>query len=112
VVGSPDGAKVYLDEQYAGNIPCKLEQVEPGAHNLIIAKEEYKEWAKRLIVRAGKTSYLNVYLEPDKPEAGKTGTDESDGGDPPSMPARKVYKWTDENGHIHITDIPPPEASK
>jgi PEGA domain-containing protein/uncharacterized protein DUF2845/uncharacterized protein DUF4124 len=112
VVGSPHGAKVYLNEQYAGNIPCRLEQMEPGAHNVIISSDGYKDLGKRIIVRASKTSYLNVYLEPDKSGAKEAVTDESDKADAPYVPARKVYKWIDENGHIHITDIPPPDASK
>lgn len=112
VVGSPNGAKVYLNEQYAGNIPCRLELMEPGAHNLIIMNEGYKDWAKRVIVKAGKISYLNVYLEPDKSETDKTDTNESGPEDSSSIPVRKVYKWTDEKGHIHITDIPPPDVSK
>ena len=112
VLGAPNGAKVYLNEQYAGNIPCALEQMEPGAHNLIISSEGYKDWAKRVIVRAGKTSYISIYLEPDESKTVKTGTNESGPEDAPSVPARKVYKWTDEKGHIHITDIPPPDVSK
>jgi PEGA domain/Protein of unknown function (DUF2845)/Domain of unknown function (DUF4124) len=112
VVGLPNGAKVYLNDRHAGNIPCKLEQMEPGAHNLIIINEGYKDWAKRVIVRAGKTSYLSVYLEQDKSETDKTNINEYRPVEAPSMPVRKIYKWTDEKGHIHITDIPPPDASK
>jgi len=112
VFGSPNGAKIYLNEHYAGNIPCRLEQMEPGAHNLIIIDEGYKDWAKRVIVKAGKISYINVYLEPDKPETDKTDTNESGPEEASSIPVRKVYKWTDEKGHIHITDIPPPDVSK
>lgn len=111
VVGFPVGAKVTLDDRYAGNVPCKLEQVEPGPRNIIITKKGYREWAKRLIVRTGRTSYLNVYLEPDRTQARETLADESEVEDAPSIPSRKVYKWTDESGHIHITDIPPPDAS-
>jgi hypothetical protein len=112
VVGSPHGAEVYINGQYEGNIPCRLEHMESGAHKVIISSDGYKDLAKRIIVKAGKTSYLNVYLEPDKPGEGKTLTDESDKGDAPPVPTRKVYKWIDENGHIHITDIPPPDVSK
>ncbi len=112
VVGSPHGAKVYLNEQYSGNIPSRFEQMEPGAYNIIIIHEGYKDWAKRVIVKAGKTSYLNVYLEQDKSEADKTDGSDSGLGETPSIPARKVYKWTDEKGHIHITDVPPPDASE
>ena len=112
VFGSPHGAKIRLDDQYAGNIPCRLEQMEPGAHNLIIINEGYKDWAKRVIVKAGKISYLNVYLEPDKSGTDKTDTNEPGSEEASSVPARKVYKWTDEKGHIHITDVPPPDVSK
>ena len=112
VLGSPHGAKVYLNEQYAGNIPCRLELMEPGAHNLIIINEGYKDWAKRVIVKPGTTSYISIYLEPDRSEPDKTDTNESGAEEAPSIPARKVYKWTDEKGHIHITDIPPPDTSR
>ena len=30
----------------------------------------------------------------------------------PSVSVAELYKWTDEQGHFHITDIPPPATQK
>ena len=111
VVGSPHGAEIYLNGLHVGNIPSRFEQMEAGAHQIVIKSKGYKDWVKRVIVKAGTTSYLSIYLEPEKAEIEETDNEESDRRGIPSVPSRKVYKWTDEKGHIHITDTPPASKS-
>ena len=63
ISGSPNGAEVYLDEYYAGAIPCTLEQVKEGPHNVMVKYEGYKAWKIRVIVTADETLSLMVNLE-------------------------------------------------
>jgi len=63
ISGSPNGAEVYLDEYYAGVIPCTLEKVKEGPHNLMVKYGGYKDWKMRVIVNADETLSLIVNLE-------------------------------------------------
>jgi hypothetical protein len=105
LVGSPYGARVYLNDYYAGNVPCTIEKVEEGRHNLRVAHPGYKDWKERIVVREGTTLWLTVHLE----REGVAGEDLGAGEREPGG-QRKLYKWTDETGRIHITDQPPPDA--
>lgn len=102
LVGYPAGAKVYLDEHYVGTIPCTLDSVEPGSYEFLVRQEAFKDWREKILVRADTTTWLAVYLEPEKREAVRPEEE------PPQ--ARQLYKWADETGRIHITDSPPPNA--
>lgn len=110
LLGTPYGARVYVDGNYVGNIPCTLEQMQAGVHNLLVTNEGYKDWAERVVVTKERTLALDVYLEREKVDRPKNEqpADAKSNSDPP----RKVYKWTDEKGHVHITDRPPPGSSK
>jgi hypothetical protein len=63
IFGHPHFAEVYLDGKYVGDTPFTLENVEPGAHDIRVKKEEYENWQKRVIVKPGETSHLEVYLD-------------------------------------------------
>jgi len=109
VSGMPYGARVYLDGEHVGNIPCILEQIPVGAHNIIVREEGYRDWAKRVIVSAGRTAFVSAYPETlEVKPPGAAGGKEAKPGEPPAKPGTKIYKWTDDKGHIHITDSPPP----
>jgi hypothetical protein len=105
LVGSPYGANVYLNDYYAGNIPCTVEEVEEGSHNLLVTHPGYKDWKERVVVKEGTTLWLTIHLE-------REGVADEDVGAGEREPRgeRKLYKWTDETGRIHITDLPPPDA--
>jgi hypothetical protein len=105
LVGSPYGANVYLDDYYTGNIPCTIEEVREGGHNLLVSYSGYKDWKERVLVKEGVTLWLAVHLE-------REGLDEEDvgAGESEAHSGKKLYKWTDETGRIHITDHPPPEV--
>jgi hypothetical protein len=105
LVGSPYGARVYLNDYYTGNVPCTIEKVEEGRHHLLVTSPGYKDWKERIVVKDGTTLWLTVHLE-------REGEAEEDLGADKRGPKteRKLYKWTDESGRIHITDRPPPDA--
>lgn len=63
IFGHPHFAEVYLDGKYVGETPFTLENVEPGAHDIRVKKEEYENWQKRVIVKPGETLHLEVYLD-------------------------------------------------
>jgi len=65
VYGFPDLAKVYVDDRYMGEMPITLEHIGEGPHNLLVRKEMYKDLHKRVMVKAGETLHLKVYLEID-----------------------------------------------
>jgi hypothetical protein len=56
------------------------------------------------VVDPNRTVYVNVYLDPHEEGPEKTAPEEEVPSDPPTP----IYKWTDEEGNIHITDKPPP----
>ena len=105
LVGSPYGANVYLNDYYTGNLPCTIETVEEGSHNLLVTHRGYMDWKERVVVKKGTTLWLTVHLEREAEIKEDTSAGERE---PESK--RKLYKWTDETGRIHITDLPPPDA--
>jgi hypothetical protein len=62
VFGRPHFAEVYLDGNYVGDLPCTIENVEPGLHELSVTRSEYEDWKKRVTVDPGETLFLEVYL--------------------------------------------------
>lgn len=103
LIGSPAGAKVFLDGYYSGNLPCIIEGVEAGSYGLEVRQEGFKEWKERILVKADSTLGLVVHLESELRETqGPSAVDAKDASQ------KKLYKWTDPSGRIHITDTPPP----
>ena len=103
LIGSPAGARVYLDGYYSGNLPCIIEGVEAGSYGLEVRQEGFKEWKERILVKADSTLGLMIHLESELQE--KEGPS---AGDAEGASQKKLYKWTDPSGRIHITDTPPP----
>jgi hypothetical protein len=62
VFGRPYFAEVYLDGKYVGDLPCTVENVEPGLHELRVTRSEYEDWEKRVTLDPGETLFLEVYL--------------------------------------------------
>jgi hypothetical protein len=105
IVGGPPGAKVYLNDYYACDLPCMIEEVDPGSYNLTVRHEGYNEWRERILVKEDSTVSLSAYLEQDR-----TSGVETSGNATESPSGKKVFKWTDEEGRVHITDGPPPAS--
>ena len=105
IMGGPPGAKVYLDDFYACDLPCVIEEVDPGSYKLTVKHEDYDEWRERILVKQDSTVWLSVYLQQER----TSGVDTSgEAAEPP--PGKKLFKWTDEEGRVHITDGPPPAS--
>lgn len=62
VFGRPYFAEVYLDGNYVGDLPCTVENVAPGLHELRVTRSDYEDWAKRVAIEPGETLFLEVYL--------------------------------------------------
>jgi len=105
IIGEPAGAKVYLDDFYACNLPCVIEEVEPGSYNLTARQEGYDEWREKILVKRDSTLWLSVYLQQEKAHGPELSNEEVGLQQP-----KKLYKWMDEEGRVHITDGPPPTS--
>ena len=103
IIGEPAGAKVYLDESYACNLPCVIEKVEPGSYNFAARYEGYDEWREQILVKRDSTLWLSVYLQQEKTNGPELSNEEVG-----LQQSKKFYKWTDEKGRVHITEDPPP----
>ena len=105
IAGGPPGAKVYLNDFYTCNLPCIIEEVDPGSYNLTVRHEDYNEWRERILVKADSTVWLNVYLQHES----TSGVEISGEGVEPQQ-TKELFKWTDKEGRVHITDGPPPAS--
>ena len=63
ITGSPPGANVYVDDYLVDNIPCIIEQLKKGTHQIRIEKNGYELWNNIVNVEAGKQGYLDVRLK-------------------------------------------------
>ena len=61
--GTPEGAKVYLDGYFAGDLPCTLEEVEAGRHTIAVKKSGYKDWEEKVMVVPGEILKKEANLE-------------------------------------------------
>ena len=62
VFGRPHFAEVFLDGKYVGDLPCTVENVDPGLHELRVTRSEYEDWVKRVTIEQGETLFLEIYL--------------------------------------------------
>lgn len=63
VFGFPQYAQVYLDGKPVGELPCTIEDVAPGRHELSVAKAGYKDWRRNVRVIPGETLHLEINLD-------------------------------------------------
>ena len=54
---SPEGAQIYLDNQYQGTTPSTLSGVATGAHTLEFSYSGYQSWKADITVPAGSSTY-------------------------------------------------------
>ena len=54
---SPEGAQVYLDNQYQGTTPSTLSGVSTGTHTLEFRYSGYESWKATITVQSGSSSY-------------------------------------------------------
>ena len=62
LVSTPDGADVYVDNQFYGNSPATL-KLKPGKHTITVKMSGYKDWSRDLSTDAGSEAHLTAALE-------------------------------------------------
>jgi hypothetical protein len=62
LTSTPDGADVYLDDQFLGNSPATL-KLKPGKHTIQVKMAGYKNWSRELSSEAGTAVHLTATLE-------------------------------------------------
>ncbi len=59
---TPDGADVYVDDQFFGNSPATLKP-KAGKHTIRVKMSGYKDWSRDLTTEAGSDVHLSAALE-------------------------------------------------
>jgi hypothetical protein len=59
---TPDGADVFVDDQFLGNSPATL-KLKPGKHTITVKMSGYKDWSRELTTDAGSDVHLSATLE-------------------------------------------------
>ena len=62
LISNPDGADVYVDNQFYGNSPATL-KLKPGKHTITVKMSGYKDWSRDLSTDAGSEAHLTAALE-------------------------------------------------
>jgi hypothetical protein len=63
IYSEPDGAEIYVDNNYMGATPLSLKKVAEGEHEIRLVKEKYKEWTQRVFVRSFQPTDVKATLE-------------------------------------------------
>ncbi len=63
ISGSPSRAKVYLDGNHLGYIPCTLYEIKDGPHFLEANAEGYEDYKEEINVRAGEILKIMIRLK-------------------------------------------------
>jgi hypothetical protein len=58
LTSSPQGAEVYLDNQYRGTTPVTIPDIGPGSHTLEYRHAGYKSWSAAVTVTPGSSNYF------------------------------------------------------
>lgn len=64
VTADVPGAQIYLDGQLIGLAPQSELLVAPGAHEVVVRREGYKDDVQRITVRAGRDNVVAARLQP------------------------------------------------
>jgi hypothetical protein len=62
VATNPDGADVYVDDQFYGNSPATL-KLTAGKHSIRVKMAGYKDWSRDMSATAGSDAHLTATLE-------------------------------------------------
>jgi TolB-like protein len=63
IYSEPDGAEIYVDNNYMGATPLSLKKVAEGEHEIRLVKEKFKEWTQRVFVRSFQPTDVKATLE-------------------------------------------------
>ena len=62
--GEPQGAKIYLNGRYVGDLPRRLSDLNPGSHILKVVHDGFQEWLQEVTLKEGQEASLAVVLDP------------------------------------------------
>lgn len=58
-----DGARVYIDDDLVGIIPCDKQPVSSGKHSIRVAKSKHTTWKNQINVKDGQTLRVTPFIE-------------------------------------------------
>jgi hypothetical protein len=62
ITSQPEGADIWVDAAFVGNAPAQL-KLAHGKHHILMLKEGYKSWEKKITVTAGSELTINAPLK-------------------------------------------------
>jgi len=65
LTSNPDGAEVYVDNDFIGNTPAVL-KLKPGKHNIKVKMSGYKDWSRDLTAQPASEAHMTSTLEKDQ----------------------------------------------
>lgn len=63
IYSEPAGARILLDNNPVGYTPMSLQSVAEGEHEIRLVKENYQEWAQKVVVRSFQPTDVKATLE-------------------------------------------------
>lgn len=80
IVSVPDGASVYVDQNYVDLAPVKYEDVGPGIHQVTLQAEGYKErsFSVQLVAGYGLTAFVEMARTPQEEPQEETASSEAE----------------------------------
>ncbi len=64
VESEPKQAKVFLDGDYIGTTPLVLQNLSFGEHEIIIMKDNYERWTRKIRIETPEKRYIHAILTP------------------------------------------------
>ncbi len=63
IYSAPDGAEIFVDNNFIGITPMSLKKVAEGEHEIRLVKKNFKEWTQRVVVRSFQPTDVKATLE-------------------------------------------------
>ena len=64
VESEPSGAEVYLDGDYTGTTPKKIDDVSTGYHTIVLKKSGYEDWSTSVYFTSGSAESIYASMTP------------------------------------------------
>ena len=63
IYSDPDGAEIYVDNNFMGVTPLSFKKVAEGEHEIRLYKKNFREWTQRVLVRSFQPTDVKATLE-------------------------------------------------
>jgi TolB-like protein len=63
IYSEPEGAQIFVDNNFMGMTPMSLKKVAEGEHEIRLVKENFREWTRRVTVRSFQPTDVKATLE-------------------------------------------------